>query len=100
MKEAGRIPHKRKHTHARAHTCICTYTCACTCTSMSSCTGTADPTWGDIFGWCFKSQSSKLESFFSLKRGKRDVRALSFEISKMSPQVGLAVPRVYCNMSE
>jgi len=26
-----------------------------------------------------------------LKRGKRDVRALSFELSKMTPQVGLAV---------
>jgi len=29
---------------------------------------------------------------FSLKRGKRDLRALSFELSKMSPQVGLAAP--------
>jgi len=38
-----------------------------------------------------KAQSSKLERLFSLKRGKRDVRALSFELSKMSPQVGLAV---------
>jgi len=38
-----------------------------------------------------KAQSSKLESIFSLKRGKRDVRALSFELSKMSPQVGLAL---------
>jgi len=38
-------------------------------------------------------QSSKLEGLFSLKRGKRDVRALSFELSKMSPQVGLAVLR-------
>jgi len=52
---------------------------------------TADPTWGDIFESCFKAQSSKLERLFSLKRGKRDVRALSFELSKMSPQVGLAV---------
>jgi len=40
---------------------------------------------------CFKAQSSKLQRLFSLKRGKRDVRALSFELSKMSPQVGLAV---------
>jgi len=39
-----------------------------------------------------KAQSSKLERLFSLKRGKRDVRALSFELSKMSPQVGLALP--------
>jgi len=42
-------------------------------------------TWGDNFECCFK------ERLFSLKRGKRDVRALSFELSKMSPQVGLAV---------
>ena len=39
---------------------------------------TANPTWGDIFERCFKAQSSKLERLFSLKRGKRDVRALSF----------------------
>jgi len=52
---------------------------------------TADPTWSDIFECCFKAQSSKLERLFSMKRGKRDVRALSFELSKMSPQVGLAV---------
>jgi len=52
---------------------------------------TANPTWGDIFECCFKAQSSKLERLFALKRGKRDVRALSFELSKMSPQVGLAV---------
>ena len=52
---------------------------------------TANPSWGDIFECCFKAQSSKLERLFSLKRGKRDVRALSFELSKMSPQVGLAV---------
>jgi len=38
-----------------------------------------------------KAQSSKLERFISLKCGKRDVRALSFELSNMSPQVGLAV---------
>jgi len=53
--------------------------------------GTADPTWGDIFECCFKAQSSKLGSLFSLKRGKRDLRAVSFELSKMSPQVGLDV---------
>ena len=52
---------------------------------------TASPTWGDIFERCFKAQSSKLERLFSLNRGKRDVRALSFELSKMTPQVGLAV---------
>ena len=52
---------------------------------------TATPTWGDLFESCFKAQSSKLERLFSLKRGKRDFRALSFELSKMTPQVGLAV---------
>jgi hypothetical protein len=57
-------------------------------TDMSS---TANPTWGDIFECCFKARSSTLELLFSLKRGKRDVRALSFELSKMTPQVGLAV---------
>jgi len=56
--------------------------------SLSS---TANPTLDDIFECCFKAQSSKLERLFSLKRGKRDVRALSFELSKMTPQVGLAV---------
>jgi len=55
---------------------------------------TANPTWGDIFECCIKAQSSKLERLFSLKCGKRDVRALSFEFSKMSPQVGLAVLKV------
>jgi len=52
----------------------------------------ANPTWGDIFECCFKAQSSKLDRLFSLKRGKRDVRALSFELPKMTPQVGLALP--------
>ena len=37
-----------------------------------------------------KAQSSKLERLFSLKSGKRDVRVLSFELSKMSLQVRLA----------
>jgi len=37
------------------------------------------------------TESSKLKRLFSLKRGKRDDRALSFELSQMSPQVGLAV---------
>jgi len=53
--------------------------------------GTANPTWGDIFECCLKTQSSKLEHLFSLKCGKRDVRALSLEISKMSSQVGLTI---------
>jgi len=52
---------------------------------------TADPTWGDIFEYCFTAKSSKLERLFSLKRGKRDIRALSFKLSKMSLQVGLAL---------
>jgi len=33
------------------------------------------------------AQSSKLEGLFSLKRGKRDVRALSFEVLKMSTHI-------------
>ena len=52
---------------------------------------TADPTWSVIFECCFKAQSSKLECLFPLKRGKRDVRTLSFELSKMSPQDWLYV---------
>jgi len=36
-----------------------------------------------------KVQSSK--RLFSLKHGKRNVRALSLELSKMTPQVGLVV---------
>jgi len=47
-------------------------------------TCTANPTWSDIFECCFKAQSSKPERLFSLKRGKRDVGALSFELSKMT----------------
>ena len=50
---------------------------------------TANPTWGDIFECCFEAQSSK--RLFSLKCGKRDVRALIFKLSKISPQEGLAV---------
>ena len=46
---------------------------------------------GDIFECCFKAQRSKLERLFSLKRGKRDVRALSFELSKMSPRNLVAI---------
>jgi len=64
--------------------------CICICVCI------ADPTWGDIFECCFKAQISKLERLFSLKRGKRDVRALSFELSKMSPQVGWAVCMCVC----
>jgi len=62
---------------------------------------TADPTWGDIFECCSKAQSSTLESVFLLKRGKRDVRALSCQLSKMSPQVGLAVHEgVHINVTQ
>ena len=39
----------------------------------------------------FQSSKLKARTSLSLRRGKRDVRALSFELSKMSPQVGLAV---------
>jgi len=41
---------------------------------------TANPIWGDIFESFFKAQCSKLERLFLLKRGKRDVRAVSFEL--------------------
>jgi len=34
----------------------------------------------------FQSSKLKAQSLFSLKRGKRDLRALSFELSKMTPQ--------------
>ena len=44
-----------------------------------------------IFESSFKDQSTKVESLFSLKRVKRDIRALIFELSKMTPKVGLAV---------
>ena len=59
----------------------------CVCVSKHSMQSTANPTWVDIFECCFKAQSSKLERLFSLKRGKRDVRAFSFELLKMTPQV-------------
>ena len=83
---------------------LCVLQCAAVCCSVLSwyysCFSsttlqrsiTANPTWGDIFECCFKAQSSKLERFFSLKSGKRGVRALSFELSKLSLQVGLAFP--------
>ena len=55
------------------------------------CYTTANPTWGDVFECCFQAQSSKLQRLFSSKHGKRDVRASSSELWKMTPQVGLAV---------
>jgi len=60
---AQRSTHSRHNTHTQIIKCI------------------ANPTWGDIFERSFKAQSSKLERLFSLKSGKRDVRALalSFE---------------------
>ena len=67
----------------------------CTMCMQSRVVYTANPTWGDIFESSFKAQSSKLERLFSLKCGKRDVRALSFELSKKSSQVGLAVYTTY-----
>ena len=39
----------------------------------------------------FKAQSSKLVGLFSLVRSKRDLRALSFGLRRMSFQLGLAV---------
>ena len=40
---------------------------------------TANATWGVILVSSFKAESWKLKRFFSLKRGKSDVRALNFE---------------------
>ena len=53
--------------------------CVCVCVARV-CGRTANPTWYDIFESFFKAQSSKLKRLFSLKRGKRDLRALSFEL--------------------
>jgi len=78
------------------------YICVAVCCSVLQCVAvymymcTANATWGDIFEWCFKAQSSELQRLFSLKRGNRDVGALSFELSKMTPQVGLAVCMYIC----
>jgi len=52
---------------------------------------TAKRTWDDIFGCCFKAQSLKLERLFFYVSDKRDVRAFSLQLWKMSPQMGLAV---------
>ena len=43
------------------------------------------------FPMLFGAQCSKLELLFWLKHGKRDVRGLSFVLSKMTPEVGLTV---------
>jgi len=81
--------HWHTHVYLNMHTCTCIHVHKYTHVHTYTCT--ANPTWGDILECCFKVQSSKLERFFSLKRGKRDVQVLSFEFSKFSPQVGLAV---------
>ena len=52
---------------------------------------TADPTWFQIFECCFKAQSPKLEHLFCYVSVKRDLRVFSFELSKMSTHMGLAV---------
>jgi len=51
-----------------------------------------NPTWV-TFSNTVSISNSKLECLFSLKRGKRDLRVLNFNLSKMSPQVGLTVSR-------
>ena len=53
---------------------------------------TADPTWGDIFEWCFKAQNSKFESLFSLKRGKREFD-LTCKRGSVGQSEGLSIPR-------
>jgi len=47
--------------------------------------------FSEFFENSFKPQNIKLVHFYSLKRCKRDFRALNFEVSKMTPQVGFAV---------
>ena len=44
------------------------------------------PKRGDIFECCFKAQSSKLESLFSLKRGKRDFQLWALSFRKCYPK--------------
>ena len=62
------------HKCPKSNTCIATndlraihvlYTLV---TCMCDTCDIANPMWGDIFESCFKAQSSKLESLFSLKR--------------------------------
>jgi len=66
---------------AYIYVCIYMYICiSFLLLNMFACINTANPTWDGIFESPFKAQSSNLESLFSLKRGKRDVRALSFEL--------------------
>jgi len=84
----------KKIAHKSRNSSICVFVFASVCMRLCIhiCGGTANSTCGDIFESSkLKAQSSKVECLFSLKHGKRDVRALSFELSKMSPQVGLAV---------
>jgi len=54
------------------------------CHVVESVTNTANPICDHIFVSSFKAQrrklERKLERVFSLKRGKRDVRAVSFEL--------------------
>jgi len=46
----------------------------------------ANPTWGDNFECCFKAQSSKLESLFSLKPGKREIELWALSLRKCHPK--------------
>ena len=80
------------YTHLHIHIYIYIFTYPYTCIYIYAHTYTAHPTWGDTRERCYKDQSSKFERPFSPKRGKRDVRALSLEPSKMTPQVGPGVP--------
>jgi len=53
------------------------------CTSFEGASRGGQPL--NIFTWFVGVGGLKARNLFSLKRGKRDVRALSFELSKMSP---------------
>jgi len=67
----------RLYMHTYINVYIIVHVYICTYESIFDCT--ADPTLGDIFECCFKTQSSKLERLFCHVSVKRDVRALSFE---------------------
>jgi len=67
-------------------------------TSTQALKYTSNPTWGDIWVSSFKAQSSNLERRFSLKRGKSDVRASSFEFWHRNRKFHPRWDRVYIDM--
>jgi len=45
-----------------------------------------NPTWGDIFEWCFKAQRSKFERLFSLKRAEETFEFWPLNFRKCHPK--------------